>query len=341
MRCMSIGVGSATSALRCIRMPTGRCSRTACCAAAIERGRPTVIGITMPGNSTVLRTGTMISASGGSGGRARRRRVVRAPARPASAMLLSGLHDLVVSHGRPRFLQCDQQTAVAGRALDGAVAPGRQPHAPLEPSLRQLEAVDDGRPHLRRQHAGAGEHQVVAVDRGFDAVRIDARQRHQHQHLALGLQHVDRRLPCRRAAPPSAPAGRTRDAAARRARASRRPPTTSSEEGDWNSLQPHFDATDLSIAGGKFNALIGPRAVGHLSFTSLQICSSDPHGLAWPGQPRSYGTAVPRVAVAGTGPSMTLEVCDGVSKADHRFRRTARKKAPLARGQGLPSTWNF
>ena len=65
--------GSSGLASRCIRMPTWRCSRTACWAAAIEPGRPTLIGRTMPGNSTVLRTGTMISASDGK----RRRRARR------------------------------------------------------------------------------------------------------------------------------------------------------------------------------------------------------------------------------------------------------------------------
>ena len=41
--------------------------RTASCTAARERSRPTVSGNTMPGNSTTLRTGRMISASSGSG----------------------------------------------------------------------------------------------------------------------------------------------------------------------------------------------------------------------------------------------------------------------------------
>jgi hypothetical protein len=49
-------------------MPTCFWSRTACCAAAMDFGRPTVIGNTMPGNSAMLRTGTMINASAGSGG---------------------------------------------------------------------------------------------------------------------------------------------------------------------------------------------------------------------------------------------------------------------------------
>ncbi len=54
-------------AFRCNRIPIGRCSRSACCAAAIDFGRPMVMGATTPGNSTVLRTGMMISASSGIG----------------------------------------------------------------------------------------------------------------------------------------------------------------------------------------------------------------------------------------------------------------------------------
>jgi hypothetical protein len=45
--------------------PTGRCSRNACCAAAIDFGRAIVIGAMTDGNSTTLRTATMIRASDG------------------------------------------------------------------------------------------------------------------------------------------------------------------------------------------------------------------------------------------------------------------------------------
>ena len=48
-------------------MPIGRCSRKACWAAAIDFGRAIVMGATTPGNSTILRTGTMIRASAGIG----------------------------------------------------------------------------------------------------------------------------------------------------------------------------------------------------------------------------------------------------------------------------------
>src|SRR6185369_12067216 len=51
----------------CRRMPSGRCRRTASCAAARERSRPTVSGTTSPGKRTMLRTGRIISASSGSG----------------------------------------------------------------------------------------------------------------------------------------------------------------------------------------------------------------------------------------------------------------------------------
>src|SRR5262245_19710992 len=114
-------------------MPIWRCSRTACWAAATERGRPTVTGATMPGNSTILRTGTMISASAGSGGVTR-----------ACSSAMACLH----------FQQSDHQTAIRRRAPDVAIAAGRQPYAALEPSLRQLDAMDDGGAQLGRQRPG-------------------------------------------------------------------------------------------------------------------------------------------------------------------------------------------
>src|SRR5438552_18222895 len=65
---MSIAVGSATPSSRCMRTPIWRCSRTACWAAAIDFGRPIVIGITVFGNSTRFLTGRMMIASAGISG---------------------------------------------------------------------------------------------------------------------------------------------------------------------------------------------------------------------------------------------------------------------------------
>src|SRR5665647_3852159 len=64
-RWSSSGPGSFASGVRCSRIPIGRWSRNACWAAAIDFGRPMVMGATTPGNSTVLRTGMMIRASFG------------------------------------------------------------------------------------------------------------------------------------------------------------------------------------------------------------------------------------------------------------------------------------
>src|SRR5580704_6082115 len=134
MRCRSIAAGSATFASRCNRMPTCRCSRMARWAAAIERGRPIVIGSTMPGNRTVLRTGTITSASGGKGGDG----AVVLPLLSSAAP-----KKFASTTQRLRLLQDDQEAAVGRGSPDRTVAPGRQPHAALEPSLRELEPMDD------------------------------------------------------------------------------------------------------------------------------------------------------------------------------------------------------
>ena len=76
-----------------------------------------------------------------------------------------------------------------------AIAASRQPDTPLETTLGQFQTVDHGGPQLGRQHAASRYDEVGPVDRGFDALRIDTGQRHQDQDVALGLDHIDRRLP--------------------------------------------------------------------------------------------------------------------------------------------------
>src|SRR5438132_6898591 len=171
-RCRSIAAGSAISGSRCITMPTCRCSRTACWAAAIERGRPIVTGSTMPGNRTILRTGTMMSASPGTGA------IAAAPLAGAAACATSGS-----ATDGSNLLQRDQEATVGRGAAHRAVAARRQPHATLEAALRQLEAVDDGGLQLLRQHAGSREHQVIILDRGLDLIGIDPRQGNDDEHF--------------------------------------------------------------------------------------------------------------------------------------------------------------
>src|ERR1700733_2861506 len=184
MRCMSSGAGSDTSASRCNRIPPCHCWRTACWAAAIDFCRPSVIGSTSPGNSTVLRTGTMMSASAGKGGN------VVAPD-PA------WFDDNISASATMRscFLQGDHQTSVDHSMAYAAVAAGRQSQPPIEAALRQLETMNDGGAERRRIGARSGNHQVAVVDDGFDTFRIDARQGDQRQNFGFGFQNIDRRLP--------------------------------------------------------------------------------------------------------------------------------------------------
>src|SRR6476646_7967273 len=190
MRCRSTGSGSATSRSRCIRSPICRCSRTACWAAAIERSRPTVTGMTTPGNSVMSRTGMMAMASEGNGGRVA---VCRSPDDPVAPLVsisaTCGLH----------FFQHHQQTTVGRGAANIVVAPVRQAQPALEAALRQLEAMDDGGRELGGKRPRTHEHELWTFDPGLDTIGVDARKRHDHENLALGLEHVDRRLPCGRA----------------------------------------------------------------------------------------------------------------------------------------------
>src|SRR3984957_2304041 len=161
MRCMSSGVGSDTSASRCNKMPTWRWSRTACWAAAIDFCRPSVIGSTRPGNSTVLRTGTMMSASGGRGG---------SVVAPDAAWFDDNISASATM--RSRFLQGDHQTSIDHRMTYAAVAAGRQAQPAIEAALRQFETMNDGSAERRRISAGSRNHQIAVFDDGFDAFGI-------------------------------------------------------------------------------------------------------------------------------------------------------------------------
>src|SRR5437763_5780046 len=174
-----------------MRMQIWRCSRTACWAARIERGRPIVTGKIVPGNSTKPRTGAMISASGGTlmpaadpvSASAARHRERWAIKRRSVYGELSGL------------LQADHETAVDRGAPYVGVMPRRQRDAALETPLRQLEPMDHRLAQRGRNRPHADDEELAIVDRGLDPIDVYARQRHQHQDFALGFEHVDRRLP--------------------------------------------------------------------------------------------------------------------------------------------------
>src|SRR5690606_34654992 len=162
-------------------MPICRPSRTACCAAATERGRPMLKGMTAPGNRTKPRTGTISSSfdssfSMGACG------VGEGAAWLASDMLL-------------RLVEPDEQAAIDHRMTDASVDAGRQRYSSLETSLRQLQSMDESGRQLRRQAALAGDDQRAALDLRLDLVGVHPRQGGEDEYLRLRLQHVDRRLP--------------------------------------------------------------------------------------------------------------------------------------------------
>ncbi len=110
----------------CSRIPSGRCRRAASYAAARERSRPTVSGNTIPGNSTTLRTGTMISASSGSARDvlvASRSGARTAASAPACASVRSGVSFAVVDS----FMAFPSAQACASRRIRQPSASSRVP----------------------------------------------------------------------------------------------------------------------------------------------------------------------------------------------------------------------
>src|SRR5258708_21355052 len=107
----------------------------------MELVRAIVIGCTRPGNSTVFRAGTMMRASDGSGR--------TAPASRPDVSSAGGVFSASATEAS-RLLQGDRETAAHELAADTAVAARRQGNAPVEPPLRQLEAMAGCGPQLRR-----------------------------------------------------------------------------------------------------------------------------------------------------------------------------------------------
>ena len=130
-----------------MRMPTWRCSRTACCAAAIDFGRPTRDRQHHAGEQH-----DVAHRHDDQRIRRQRRQLVSAPCRrrrtgrsPAIVRNISAS-----ATDRSAFCKRDQQTAIDDRAAHAAVAAGRQPQPALEAALRQLQTMDDRGAQLGR-----------------------------------------------------------------------------------------------------------------------------------------------------------------------------------------------
>ena len=194
----------------CSRMPSGRCRRAASYAAARERSRPTVSGNTIPGNSTTLRTGTMISASSGSArdglapsGRALGRAGAGA-GRRVGAQRVVGRCDRRFVHDVPSatLAQPQDQATIPDFARAVSSRASGKRNAPLEIAIRNLQPPQRAR--RRRRTAGSARRaprarptpsspRCAAPERPGSATRTTTSR--SSSKTSTGGSHVTRRSP--------------------------------------------------------------------------------------------------------------------------------------------------
>src|ERR1035437_8063967 len=75
------------------------------------------------------------------------------------------------------------------------VASQWQCNATFEPTLRQLKPVDPSVTEFWRQHSPTCDDKRSIIDDGFDLIWINPGQSYENKQLAIGLQHIDGRLP--------------------------------------------------------------------------------------------------------------------------------------------------
>jgi hypothetical protein len=77
------------------------------------------------------------------------------------------------------------------------VSPWRQDDATLEATLREFQTMDPRIPQFRWKYTAASYDEGIALDRCFDIIGRNPRERDEDQDLRLGLKHIDRRFPTR------------------------------------------------------------------------------------------------------------------------------------------------
>src|SRR5439155_14635770 len=169
----SSGPGRSVSEFRCNKTPIGRLVFTTSCAAAIEASRPSAIGRIMPGKSTILRTGRMMSASSGSA------TIPSVADWDAAALAFSpgGFRSLL---SRSKFIssphpsQIERQAAVRKAPIDELVPAGRQGDAALEAAIGNFESVNDGALILNGEGTLAANDDGPGFEGDLEFVRRDA-----------------------------------------------------------------------------------------------------------------------------------------------------------------------
>src|ERR1044072_1350755 len=164
----SLPVGACRSGSCCNRKPIFRLLRTASCAAASERSRLIATGTTVPGNSTRLRTGTMISMSSDT--------VEAATALSASAFEPASLRsESFIRKLRSAQPEVQDQASVRVTSLRQLVFRRGQRNAPLEAPVRNLQPMQRGRMALDRQRTRCLHHDQAVLRIDVDVLRRDTR----------------------------------------------------------------------------------------------------------------------------------------------------------------------
>src|SRR5918994_2297294 len=168
-------VGDCRSGSCCNTKPTLRSARTASCAAASERSRLIATGTTVPGNSTRLRTGTMMSMSS---------ETVEATALATSSLSSSeSFIESFIRGLRSAQREAQDQASIRVTSFRQLVTPRRQRDAPFEAPIWNLQPMQSRRVPLHGQGSHSCHHDQAAVRMDVDVLRRDARHRHRDLDL--------------------------------------------------------------------------------------------------------------------------------------------------------------
>src|SRR5437870_8836074 len=151
----------------------------------------------MPGKSTILRTGRMMSASSGSA------TIPLGADRDAATLAFSpgGFRSLL---SRSRFIssphpsQIERQAAVRKAPIDELVPAGRQGDAALEAAIGNFESVNDGALVLNGKGTLAANDDRPGFEGDLEFVRRDAGKGDAEREPVRRLVEVNGRLPTRR-----------------------------------------------------------------------------------------------------------------------------------------------
>src|SRR5690349_11189361 len=93
--------------------------------------------------------------------------------------------------------ETQRQASVLERRAVDAPARVRQPNAPLETAVRELEPANGGAARRSREPPDPGDLQDVGVECDSDVGWLDAGQGGDDRQRVVVLENVDRRLPIR------------------------------------------------------------------------------------------------------------------------------------------------